>query len=36
MSAHKDFNGREFTTTHLDGHFAPGIVFEAIGARPDF
>ena len=38
MSAHKDVNGREnvHCTTHLDGHFAPGMVFGAIGARPDF
>ena len=38
MSAHKDVNGREnaHCTTHLDGHCAPGIVFGAIGARPDF
>ena len=38
MSAHKDVNGREnvHCTTHLDGHFAPGMVFGAIGARPYF
>jgi hypothetical protein len=39
VSAQKDVNGREnvHCTTHTwNGHSAPGIVFGAIGARPDF